>query len=40
VTIVRTHVTVKSDMLTWRGRVEGTGAPAMLMWWPGAQMVG
>ena len=39
-TIVRTHVTVKPDMLTWRGRVEGTGAPATLMWWPGAQMVG
>lgn len=40
VTIVRTHVTVKPDMLTWRGRVEGTGAPATLMWWPGAQMAG
>ena len=40
VTIIRTHVTVKPDMLTWRGRVEGTGAPATLMWWPGAQMVG
>jgi hypothetical protein len=40
VTIHRTSLTVKSDMLVWRGIVEGTGAPATLMWWPGAQMTG
>jgi len=40
VTISRTHVTVMADMLSWKGRVDGTGAPATLMWWPGAQMVG
>jgi hypothetical protein len=40
VTIARTSVTTKPDMLIWRGRVEGTGAPATLMWWPGAQMAG
>ena len=40
VTIVRTSVTVGSDKLVWRGNVEGTGEPAMLMWWPGVRMAG
>ena len=40
VTIHRTGLSMKPDMLVWRGIVEGTGAPATLMWWPGAQMVG
>jgi hypothetical protein len=40
VTVRRTRVSVKDDMLVWRGRVEGTGAPATLMWWPGALMTG
>ena len=40
VAIARTSVSKKLNMLVWRGRVEGTGAPATLMWWPGAQMVG
>jgi hypothetical protein len=40
VTITRTRVAARPDMLAWRGRVDGTGAPASLLWWPGAQMVG
>lgn len=39
-TISRTSVEVKPDMCTWRGMVDGTGAPAMLMWWPGGRMAG
>jgi len=39
-TIARTSVDVKSDMCIWRGTVEGTGAPAVLMWWPGGKMAG
>jgi hypothetical protein len=40
VTLRRTRVSIKDDMLVWRGSVEGTGAPATLMWWPGALMTG
>jgi hypothetical protein len=39
-TIVRTSVDIKTDMCIWRGRVEGTDAPATLMWWPGGKMAG
>ena len=39
-TIVRTNVDIKPDMCIWRGAVEGTGAPATLMWWPGGKMAG
>lgn len=39
-TIVRTSVIVKPDMCIWRGTVEGTGAPATIMWWPGVTMAG
>jgi len=38
--ITRTSVDIKSDMCIWRGTVDGTGAPAMLMWWPGGKMTG
>ena len=38
--IVRTKVDIKSDMCIWRGAVEGTGAPATIMWWPGGKMAG
>jgi hypothetical protein len=40
VTLVRTDVTLKSDMLIWRGSVEDTGESAMFMWWPGVRMAG
>ena len=39
-TIRRTSVDVRSDMCVWRGVVEGTGAPATIMWWPGGKMTG
>jgi metallopeptidase family M12-like protein len=39
-TIRRESVETKSDMCTWRGIVETTGEPAVLMWWPGGKMAG
>jgi len=39
-TIRRQSVETKSDMCTWRGVVETTGAPATLMWWPSGKMAG
>ena len=39
-TIVRTNVDIKPDMCVWRGAVEGTDAPATIMWWPGGKMAG
>ena len=39
-TIRRTSVDIRSDMCVWRGVVEGTGAPATIMWWPGGKMAG
>ena len=39
-TIVRTNVDIRKDMCIWRGQVEGTGAPATIMWWPGGKMAG
>ena len=39
-TITRTSVDIKPDMCVWRGRVEGTDAPATIMWWPGGKMAG
>jgi hypothetical protein len=39
-TIVRTGVDIRKDMCIWRGSVEGTDAPATIMWWPGGKMAG
>jgi hypothetical protein len=39
-TLTRTNVEVKSGMCIWRGTVDGTGAPATIMWWPGVTMAG
>jgi metallopeptidase family M12-like protein len=39
-TIVRTSVDIRKAMCVWRGEVEGTGAPATIMWWPGGKMTG
>jgi hypothetical protein len=39
-TLTRTSVEVGSDMCIWRGTVDGTGAPATIMWWPGVAMTG
>ena len=32
--------TSSQDMCIWRGAVEGTDAPATIMWWPGGKMAG
>jgi hypothetical protein len=40
VALVRTDVTLKADMLVWRGSVENTGESAVLMWWPSVRMAG
>ena len=39
-TIVRTNVDIRKDMCIWRGVVEGTDAPATIMWWPGGKITG
>jgi hypothetical protein len=39
-TVVRTSVDIKPTMCIWRGTVEGTDAPATIMWWPGGKMAG
>ena len=39
-TIVRSNVDIRKDMCVWRGEVEGTGAPATIMWWPGGKITG
>jgi hypothetical protein len=39
-TLTRTSYSVGPSMLTWRGTVDATGAPATIMWWPGVTMSG
>jgi hypothetical protein len=39
-TLTRTSVEIGSDMCTWHGIVDGTDAPATIMWWPGVAMAG
>jgi hypothetical protein len=39
-TITRTSVDIKPTMCVWRGTVDGTEAPATIMWWPGGKMAG
>src|SRR5215470_257228 len=40
-TIVRSTVDIiPAHRCTWRGTVEGTGAPVTIMWWPGGKMTG
>jgi hypothetical protein len=38
--ITGSRADVRSDMIVLRGTVDGTGAPAVLMWWPDGKMVG
>lgn len=40
IVITRTSVKIERNVCIWRGVVDGTGAPAMLMWWPGGRMAG
>src|SRR5215510_14752978 len=39
-TVLRSNVDIRKDMCIWRGTVEGTDAPATIMWWPGGKMTG
>ena len=39
-TINRTRVEVSPRMCVWHGTVEGTEAPATIMWWPDGKMAG
>jgi hypothetical protein len=39
-TVTRTSVEADSGMLVWRGTVDGTGAPVMLLWWPDGKTAG
>jgi peptidyl-Asp metalloendopeptidase len=39
-TITRSSVDIKPSMCIWRGTVDGTDAPATIMWWPGGKMAG
>jgi hypothetical protein len=39
-TVNRTSVDIKSGRCIWHGRVEGTDAPATIMWWPDGKMAG
>jgi Metallo-peptidase family M12 len=39
-TITRTSVDIRSNMCSWHGMVDGTNAPATIMWWPGLAMAG
>jgi Metallo-peptidase family M12 len=39
-TINRTSVDIKPRMCIWHGSVEGTDAPATIIWWPDGKMAG
>ena len=39
-TVRRTSVDMKDNGCTWRGVIEGTGEPVMLMWWKGGRFSG
>jgi hypothetical protein len=39
-TITRTSVEASSGMLIWGGKVDGTGMPVTLLWWPDGRMTG
>jgi Metallo-peptidase family M12 len=40
ITVRRTDVSLKPDGVTWRGEIEGTGEPMMIMWWKSGQLSG
>ena len=40
VTARRTSVDLRQDGCTWRGEIEGTGEPVVLMWWKTGRMNG
>ena len=40
ITVRRTGIDMKKDGCTWRGEIEGTGEPVMLMWWKNGRFNG
>ncbi|MFZ0849595.1 MAG: hypothetical protein WAO08_10380, partial [Hyphomicrobiaceae bacterium] len=40
ITVRRTSIDMKKDGCTWRGEIEGTGEPVLLMWWRSGQFNG
>ena len=40
INVRRTHVDMKKNGCTWRGEIEGTGEPVVLMWWKGGKFSG
>lgn len=40
ITVRRTSVDTRENGCTWRGVIEGTGEPVMLMWWKGGNFNG
>lgn len=40
ITVTRTKVDLRENGCSWRGVIEGTGEPVMLMWWKGGNFSG
>jgi hypothetical protein len=40
ITVRRTSVDMRRDGCTWRGEIDGTGEPVIIMWWKGGRMTG
>jgi hypothetical protein len=40
INVRRTTVDMKREGCTWRGEIEGTGEPVILMWWKGGRFTG
>src|SRR5262249_16070820 len=40
ITVRRTHVDMRKNGCTWRGEIEGTDEPVVLMWWKGGKFSG
>lgn len=40
ITVRRTSVDMKKDGCTWRGEIEGTGEPIILIWWKDGRLSG
>jgi metallopeptidase family M12-like protein len=40
ITVRRTGVDMRKDGCNWRGEIEGTGEPVVLMWWKGGRFSG
>jgi hypothetical protein len=40
ITVRRTSVDMRHEGCTWRGEIEGTGEPAMIIWWKSGKFTG